>query len=125
MKNYRIELAPLPVWRDPRGEALVRQAEAVCSLKLDDVYTRVVLTLVADCSDADAAKIAELLHNPVLQMWRCQDAKSANFVPAKACDYLVRIGFKPGVTDNGSLLLLQKSLVRLRTLSTPQVFHPQ
>ena len=102
MKNYRIELAPLPVWRDPRGEALVRQAAAVCGITLDEVYTRDVFTLAADCSGEEAAKIAELLHNPVLQMWRTNDAKSANFVPAKSCDFLVRIGFKPGVTDNVS-----------------------
>ena len=82
MKNYRIELAPLPVWRDPRGEALVRQADAVCGIKLDDVYTRDVFTLVADCSDADAEKIAALLFNPVLQSWRTDSAKSENFIPA-------------------------------------------
>ena len=102
MKNFRIELAPLPVWRDPRGEALVRQAEAVCAIKLDDVYTRDVFTLVADCTDAEAAKIAALLYNPVLQMWRCGAEKSDNFTAAKPCDFLVRIGFKPGVTDNVS-----------------------
>ena len=102
MKNYRIELAPLPVWRDPRGEALVRQADAVCGIKLDEVYTRDVFTLVADCSAKEAEKIASLLYNPVLQSWRTDSAKSDNFVPAKACDYLIRVGFKPGVTDNVS-----------------------
>ena len=102
MKNFRIELAGLPVWRDPRGEALIRQAQAVCGLALDSVYTRDVFTLVADCTDAEASKIASLLYNPVLQMWRCGNDRSDNFVSAKTCDYLIRIGFKPGVTDNVS-----------------------
>ena len=102
MKNYRLELSPLPKWRDSRGEALKHQAAAVCGLRLDRVYTRDVYTLVSDCSEAEAAKIAALLYNPVLQMWRTGSAASENFVPAPACDYLVRIGFKPGVTDNVS-----------------------
>jgi len=102
MKTCRIELAPLTVWRDARGEAVIAQAQSVCNIKLDRVVTRDVYTLVSDCSDAEAAKIAELLHNPVLQMWRTGEAKSANFVPAPECDYLLCIGFKPGVTDNVS-----------------------
>ena len=102
MKTCRIELAPLTVWRDARGEAVIAQAQSVCNIKLDRVVTRDVYTLVSDCSDAEAAKIAELLHNPVLQMWRTGEAKSANFVPAPKCDYLLCIGFKPGVTDNVS-----------------------
>ena len=102
MKTCRIELAPLAVWRDARGEAVIAQAQSVCNIKLDRVVTRDVYTLVSDCSDAEAAKIAELLHNPVLQMWRTGEAKSANFAPAPECDYLLCIGFKPGVTDNVS-----------------------
>ncbi len=102
MKTYRIELAPLPVWRDARGEAVTAQAQSVCGIKLDRVMTRDVYTLVSDCTDAEAEKIAALLHNPVLQMWRTGNAKSENFVPAEKCDYLLRIGFKPGVTDNVS-----------------------
>ena len=102
MKNYRIEVSPLPAWRDSRGEALKHQAAAVCGIQLDRVYTRDVYTLVSDCSEAEAEKIAALLYNSVLQMWRTGGASSDNFVPAKPCDYLVRIGFKPGVTDNVS-----------------------
>ena len=102
MNTYRIELAPLPVWRDARGEAVIVQAASVCGIKLDRVQTRDVYTLVADCSAAEAEKIAALLYNPVLQMWRTGEARSANFEPAGKCDYLLRIGFKPGVTDNVS-----------------------
>ena len=102
MKNYRIELAALPVWRDSRAEALIRQAKAVCGIQLDRVATRDVYTLVSDCSAGEAEKIAGLLYNPVLQMWRVGDVASENFVPAESCDYLLSIGFKPGVTDNVS-----------------------
>ncbi|MCI5778407.1 MAG: AIR synthase-related protein [Lentisphaeria bacterium] len=100
MNTYRIELAPLPRWRDARGEAVIAQAKSVCGIELEHAVTRDVYTLVADCSAAEAEKIAALLHNPVLQMWRVGAARSANFVPAAPCDYLLRIGFKPGVTDN-------------------------
>ena len=102
MNNFRIELTTLPVWRDARGEAVVSQAENVCGIRLDSVWTRDVYTLVSDCTEAEAVKIASLLCNPVLQMWRTGSAKSDNFVPAKPCDYVISVGFRPGVTDNVS-----------------------
>ena len=102
MNNYRIELTTLPMWRDARGEGVIAQAANVCGIKLDRVLTRDVFTLVSDCSDAEAQKIAALLCNPVLQMWRTAGAQSDNFTALAECDFLIAVGFRPGVTDNVS-----------------------
>jgi len=102
MNNYRIELTTLPVWRDARGEAVVAQAEQVCNIKLDKVLTRDVYTLVSDCTGDEAVKIAGLLCNPVLQMWRADGRNSEKFENLPACNYLISVGFRPGVTDNVS-----------------------
>ena len=102
MNNYRIELTTLPMWHDARGEAVIAQAQSVSSIKLDKVQTRDVYTLVSDCTPAEAQKIAALLCNPVLQMWRTADAASENFTALDSCDYLIAVGFRPGVTDNVS-----------------------
>ena len=102
MNTYRIELTTLPMWRDARGEGVIAQAADVCSIKLDKVLTRDVFTLVSDCSAAEAQKIAALLCNPVLQMWRTAGAQSDNFTALAGCDFLIAVGFRPGVTDNVS-----------------------
>ena len=102
MNNYRIELTTLPVWKDARGEAVISQVANVCGIKLDKVLTRDVFTLVSDCSAEEAAKIAALLCNPVLQMWRTGDKVSDNFTAMPPCDQVLAVGFRPGVTDNVS-----------------------
>ena len=102
MNNYRIELTTLPVWKDARGEAVISQVANVCGIKLDKVLTRDVFTLVSDCSADEAAKIAALLCNPVLQMWRTGDKVSDNFTAMPPCDQVLAVGFRPGVTDNVS-----------------------
>ena len=94
MNNYRIELTTLPMWRDARGEGVIAQAENVCGIKLDKVLTRDVFTLVSDCTAAEAQKIAALLCNPVLQMWRTAGAASDNFTMLPGCD-----GVETGIYD--------------------------
>ena len=97
---YRIEISPLPQWHDARAEGVKRQAENFLNVKFDAVRTRDVYTVMGDLSAAEAEKVAALLVNPVLQGWRVGAAKSENFVELPVCDYLVAVGFRPGVTDN-------------------------
>jgi len=99
MKNYRIELAALPQWRDSRGEGVKRQILDFLKLPVDAVRSRDVYTIQADISDAEAASIARFLVNPVLQAARLGEVPA--LAPADGdCRFIVAVGFKPGVTDN-------------------------
>ncbi|MBS1372175.1 MAG: phosphoribosylformylglycinamidine synthase, partial [Lentisphaeria bacterium] len=98
--NYRIEISPLPQWRDARGEGVKKQIEKFYGFPVEKVWTRDVYTVAADISEKEAQKVASLLYNPVLQGWRVTAAKSENFQPLPECEFLVAVGFRPGVTDN-------------------------
>ena len=98
--NYRVEISPLPQWRDARGESVRQQIKDVFGFQVDAVRCRDVYTIAADITDSEARRIAELLYNPVLQGWRVGASKSANFIELPACDFVVVVGFRPGVTDN-------------------------
>jgi phosphoribosylformylglycinamidine synthase len=97
---YRIEISPLPQWRDARGEGVRRQLESFLGFEVAAVRSRDVYTIMADLDRAEAVKIAELLADPVLQCCQVDDWKSANYHPMGKFDFLVAIGFRPGVTDN-------------------------
>ena len=98
--NYRIEISPLPHLSDARAEGVRRQIEEYLKLSVRDLRSRDVYTLSADLGAADAERIAALLYNPVTQMWRCGDAHSGNYVEPAPADFVLVIGFRPGVTDN-------------------------
>ena len=100
MTNYRIEISPLPKWRDARGTGVAGQIEQLFSFKVREVRVRDVYTVSADITSCEAEKLADLLYNPVLQGWQVGDTRSANFVELPACDYIIVVGFRPGVTDN-------------------------
>ena len=98
--DHRIVLSPLENWRDARGEGTKKQIENFLKINVDKVATRDVYTIHADINADDAAKIAALLVNPVLQSWKAGDAASENDKAPATPDFIVVIGFKPGVTDN-------------------------
>ncbi len=97
---YRIEISPLPQWRDARGEGVRRQARDVLGIQLNEVRTRDVYTVSGNLSKSDAVRVAELLYNPVLQCFDAAGERSANYQAMKPCSFVLVIGFKPGVTDN-------------------------
>ncbi len=98
--NERIEISPLPQWRDARGEGVKRQIQNFFGVAVDQVWTRDVYTVSADLGPEDMTRIAGLLVNPVLQCWRVGSSRSENFAELPQCDFLVAVGFRPGVTDN-------------------------
>ncbi len=97
---YRIEISPLPQWKDSRAEGVKRQIASTFGFPVENIITRDVYTVMADISGAEAVKCAELLVNPVLQGWQAGKERSANFSELAPCDFLVAVGFRPGVTDN-------------------------
>ena len=68
--NYRIEVASRREWHDARAEKVKKQICDFLGIKVDVVRTRDVYTVSADINLADAARIAEYLTNPVLQVSR-------------------------------------------------------
>ncbi len=98
--NYRIELAPLTVWRDARGENVKKEIAGFLRLPIERVLTRDVYTISGALSAEEVWRVAEFLVNPVLQGVRVGDRKSENFPQYPRPDFVVAVGFKPGVTDN-------------------------
>ncbi|MDD4816654.1 MAG: AIR synthase-related protein [Victivallaceae bacterium] len=98
MNYYRIEISPLAQWRDARGEGVKKQIGEFLGIEVDRVVTRDVYTVMADISAQEADKVAKYLVNPVLQS--CRVAAGATMTANADCDFLIAIGFKPGVTDN-------------------------
>lgn len=92
--DYRIEISPLAKWRDSRGESVRNQITGFLKLPVDTVRTRDVYTISANITAEDADKIAAELTNPVLQSGIVGETRNLN------CDWLIAVGFKPGVTDN-------------------------
>ncbi len=95
--NYRIEISHLPQWRDARGEGVKQQIADFLGLQVDEVKTRDVYTVSADIDDRQAARVAQELANPVLQSGVVGESKYSS---SDACDWLIAVGFRPGVTDN-------------------------
>lgn len=93
--NYRIEISPLAHLHDSRGEGIRKQIGDFLRLNICSVRTRDVYTVNADIGDIDAGKIAVGLSNPVLQS--CIVGETISNLDY---DWLIAVGFKPGVTDN-------------------------
>ena len=94
--RYRIEISGLPKWRDAKGESVKKQIADFLDMNVDKVRTRSVYTVSADITPDDAEIVAMELANPVLQQGLVGQS-----VPAEGfCDWLISVGFKPGVTDN-------------------------
>ena len=100
MMKHRIEISPIPKWRDARGEGVKSQCAEIFGITPDAVRTRDVYTMESNVTTEEAQKIAELLYNPVVQGWKVGDAVSANFVELPKPDFILVVGFLPGVTDN-------------------------
>ena len=95
--EYRIEISPLEQWRDSRGEAVKKQIRDFLKVTVDRVRTRDVYTVKAGISSEQARQIATELAHPVLQRGIVGETRP----DADNCfDWLVIVGFKPGVTDN-------------------------
>lgn len=98
--DYRIEISPLLQWRDARSEIIKKQIENFFGYPVEKIWTRDVYTIRAAITESEVRKVASLLYNPILHGWRTKDSQSENFQPLPECQFLVVVGFKPGVTDN-------------------------
>ncbi|MBC8871116.1 MAG: phosphoribosylformylglycinamidine synthase [Planctomycetes bacterium] len=92
---YRIEIGLKQGVPDARGRGVLHQAQGALGLTLAACQTRDVYKVVADIDAATAAEVQTAFADPVV-------AESAmNRLPApQSFDWMLEIGFKPGVTDN-------------------------
>lgn len=92
---YRIEIGLKKGVPDARGRGVVGQAQGTLGLAVDACQTRDVYKVAADIDDRKAAEVQTAFADPVV-------AESAmnRLPPPEPFDWMLEIGFKPGVTDN-------------------------
>jgi len=92
---YRIEIGLKDGVPDARGRGVIHRAEGALKMAIAQCRTRDVYKVVANIDDATAAEVQKTFADPVV-------AESAmGRLPApESFDWLLEIGFKPGVTDN-------------------------
>lgn len=92
---HRIEVGFQDSVRDALGEKVRRRVAEHLGIQLSRVRTIEVFTLEGEISEQEAQRIGELLFtDPVTQ------SCSLNQPLAQGFDWLVEVGFLPGVTDN-------------------------
>ncbi len=92
---HRIEVALKDHVRDPRGERIKREIEHFLHLPVTAVRTIDVYTVDADLSRELIDKVAaEPFTDPVIQNYTIDGPAAYDF------DYLIEVGYRPGVTDN-------------------------
>ncbi len=92
---YRIEIALRRGVMDTRGASTMRQARTALALELADVQTRTVYKIDADLTPAEQEAVRRAFTDPVLEI-----SAGGRLPPPAVFDWLIEIGFKPGVTDN-------------------------
>jgi len=92
---YRIEIGLKDGVPDARGRGVLHKAQGALGLTIDACRTRDVYKVVANINEAKAAEVQTAFADSVV-------AESAmNRLPApELFDWMLEIGFKPGVTDN-------------------------
>jgi len=80
---------------DTRAEVKKKELDSIgFSGKVDDVQIVDIYTVEGDLPKVDLDRVRDMLVNPVFQEGRVNDSFKPRF------DYVVEIGFLPGVTDN-------------------------
>jgi len=91
----RIEVAIKPGLPDPGGNGVRGRLAEDLGIKVDDVRVVDVYTINADLSDEDLEKVrTELFTDPIIQY------SAVNHTLAQDFDFIIEVGFLPGVTDN-------------------------
>jgi phosphoribosylformylglycinamidine synthase subunit PurSL len=92
---HRIEVAFSPRFRDAAGESTLSKIKNHIGIGLDSVRVVEVYTLDGDLSSEEADLLREKLYtDPVVQYSTVDKPLADDF------DYMVEVGFRPGVTDN-------------------------
>ncbi len=92
---HRIEIRLLEQAHDARGDRIRREINHFLSIPVSCVRTIDVYSIDAELSEAELATVAsEPLCDRIIQAYSIDSPSARDF------DYLVEVGFRPGVTDN-------------------------
>ncbi|NOZ85972.1 MAG: phosphoribosylformylglycinamidine synthase [Deltaproteobacteria bacterium] len=92
---HRIEVALKPNIRDAQGEKTARRIREDLLLEIQRVAVVEVYTIDAGLSDAELEGLAAgPFSDPIIHYWSVDKPAAHDF------DWLIEVGFKPGVTDN-------------------------
>ncbi len=91
---HRIEIGYRPGVKDARGDGAAGQIRAFLGLPVETVRTRAVLKIDAELSADEAEAVREEFTDPVIEV------SATGRLEAPAFEWLITVGFKPGVTDN-------------------------
>ena len=92
---HRIEIGLKKGIRDPLGEKVSKRVQNNLGLSVKSVRTISVFTLDMELSEEELERVAAgPFVDPVIQEYRIDQTLAKDF------DWLVEVGFKPGVTDN-------------------------
>jgi len=92
---HRIEVGLLPGFKDAAGEKIHRRITNDLGIDTNEVRTIHVFTLDMELANDELVTIAEnLFVDPIIQHYAVDSPLAKDF------DYLVEVGFLPGVTDN-------------------------
>ncbi len=93
----RIEVALKPELRDALGEKVARRMREDLGLSVSSVRTIRVYLVEADVSHEDILAFASgPVYDPVIQIYSIDKP----LAPVFGFDWLIQVGFRPGVTDN-------------------------
>ena len=92
---HRIEIALKAIAHDARGAGIVAGAGRSLAMKILAVQTRTVYKIDAEISEAEIDSICRFFCDPVIE-----EAAAGRLPPPDKYDWLIEIGYKPGVTDN-------------------------
>ncbi len=91
---HRLEIGLKKGVRDPRGQRVRDGAGSFLGIGIEEVSTRSVFKIKADIGRAEASKVLSEFIDPVIE------EGSLSTLPAEGFDWVVTVGFRPGVTDN-------------------------
>lgn len=95
LTTHRISVGMKPDFRDPAGQDVQHQLKNDLEIEVDSVRVFNVYTLHADLDDAQVEQVrTELFTDPIIQ------ESTIDILFTNDYDYLVEVGFLPGVTDN-------------------------
>ncbi len=92
---FRVEIGLKRGLRDPRGESVVARARGYLGLNAHRCITRDVYLVDADLDPAAQASVRDAFADAVVAR-----AALGRLPPPARYDWLIEVGFKPGVTDN-------------------------
>jgi len=88
---HRIIVGPKPEEKDVLGENIKNEIESFLNLKIDSISTRKVYSIDASFSEKELNLIKRNLLIDAITEYLCKD---------DSFDWLIEVGYKPGVTDN-------------------------